>query len=49
MTTTNNQGLYLLIDALQEASCIQYQYNLHQHVGSTIDDLIDQINQELNQ
>ena len=48
MSDRTTQGLDLLIDALDEAQSIVNQYTLHQHVGYSLDELIDQVNRALN-
>ena len=48
MTDKTTQGLDLLIDALDEAQSIVNQYYLYQHVGYSLDELIDQVNRALN-
>ena len=48
MTDKTTQGLDLLIDALDEDQSIVNQYTLYQHVGSSLDDLMDQVNRALN-
>ena len=48
MTDKTTQGLDLLFDAIDEAQSIVNQYNLYQHVGSSLDDLMEQVNRALN-
>ena len=48
MSDKTTQGLDLLFDAIDEAQSIVNQYNLYQHVGSSLDDLMEQVNRALN-
>ena len=48
MTDKTTQGLDLLFDAIDEAQSIVNQYYLHQYVGSSVDDLMEQVNRALN-
>ena len=48
MTDKTTQGLDLLFDAVDEAQSIVNQYHLYQHVGYSLDELIDQVNRALN-
>ena len=49
MTDKTTQGLDLLFDAIDEENqSIVNQYYLHQYVGSSVDDLMEQVNRALN-